>query len=352
MKIIKQTSPYIHKKSSVERMMLDVIIALMPIVIFSIILNGFNAIRVILLSVFTMLISEFVFVFLKANNTYEGKTTFKEKLIKTKEKYTINNLLSPLISSVIYAMIMPSTASSYVVIVGGLFGIIVGKLLFGGLGSNIFNPAALGRIVAMLFFKIDYKGTNGVDIITSGTPLGELSGNLANINNYSLLDMFLGTIPGTMGETSKILIIIGGLYLFIRFSADFRPTLGMIGSFTIIMFICSLKLDSINSINFTLYQLLSGGLLFGAAFMITDPVTSSVTKPGRVTYGIIVGIICAFIRLLGAYPEGCAFAILIGNMLVPVIDYYKWSTNKYTIKNISIMALLIIASSLILFFAI
>ena len=352
MKIIKQTSPYIHKRSSVERMMLDVIIALIPIVIFSIILNGFDAIRVIAISTITMLISELIFVYLKANSKYDGKKTFKEKIIKTKEEYTINNLLSPLISSLIYAMIMPSTASTYVIIVGGLFGIVVGKLLFGGLGSNIFNPAALGRIVSMLFFKIDYNGTNGVDVITSGTPLGALDSNLSNINEFSLLDMLLGTIPGTMGETSKILIIISAIYLFVRFSADFRPTLGMIGSFTVIMFICSLKLEGVNSLRFTLYQLLSGGLLFGAVFMITDPVTSSVTRPGRVIYGIIVGIICAFIRLLGAYPEGCAFAILIGNMLVPVIDYYKWSSNKFTIKNISIMALLTIASSLILFLAI
>ena len=350
MRLIKETSPYIHRKSSVKRMMLDVLIALLPVVIFAIVINGWNALYVILLSLVTMISSELVFVYLTKQTPYDGyKKTFKEKIKNAYQGATINNIITPAISAVIYSMIMPAGANWYVVIIGALFGIVVGKLLFGGLGSNIFNPAALGRVSVMVCFGSDITY---LDAVAGGTPLQQLSENLANINNYSLSDLFLGNVPGSMGEVSALLILIGGIYLLIRKSCDWRPMVGMLASFIVLMLVAGFVVEDVNCFKFMLYQTLAGGLVFGAIFMITDPVTSPTTGPGRFTYGIIVGLLAVLIRLLGAYPEGVAFAILLGNMLVPVIDYYKWQSNKVTYKHIILWASFIVSCSLIIVFAI
>ena len=346
MKLIKETSPYIHRKSSVKRMMVDVLIALLPVVIFAIAMNGWNALYVILLSLVTMIGAELVFVYLTKQDSYDGtKKKISEKIKTAYQKATINNITAPAISAIIYAMIMPAGANWYIVIIGALFGIVVGKLLFGGLGSNIFNPAAVGRVSVMICFGSDITY---LDAVAGGTPLEQLGENLANINNYSLSDLFLGFIPGSMGEVSALLIILGAVYLLLRKSADWRPVVSMIATFMFVMLMTGFCIPEVNSFKFMLYQTLAGGLLFGAVFMITDPVTSPTTGPGRFTYGILVAILAAFIRILGAYPEGVAFAILLGNMLVPVIDYYKWQSNKITYKHIILWALLIIGSTIII----
>lgn len=350
MKLIKETSPYIHRKSSVKRMMVDVLIALLPIVVFAVVRNGWNDIYVILLSLVTMVGAEFVFVYLTKQDPYDGtKKKFFEKIKTAYKNATINNITSPAVSAIIYAMIMPAGADWYIVIIGALFGIVVGKLLFGGLGSNIFNPAAVGRVSVMICFGSDITY---LDAVAGGTPLEQLGENLANINNYSLSDLFLGLIPGSMGEVSALLIIISAVYLLVRKSADWRPMVGMTLTFAFLMLVAGIVVPEVNSFKFMLYQVLAGGLLFGAAFMVTDPVTSPTTGPGRFTYGIIVAILAVLIRLLGAYPEGVAFAILLGNMLVPVIDYYKWQSNKVTYKHIILWSALIGCSSLIIVFAI
>lgn len=356
MKLIKENAPYIRRKSSVQRMMIDVLIALAPVTIFSCVMNGWKAIYVILLSLATMLASECVFVFLNNQDPYNGeKRKFKDKIKTAYNKATINNITAPAISALIYALILPAGTNWYVVIIGALVGIVVGKLLFGGLGSNIFNPAAVGRVTVGVCFgsSLTYGASNfGVDVVAGGTPLAVVKGNLANIGNYSLSDMFFGLIPGSMGEVSAICILIGGLYLVIRHSADFRPMISMILTFMLLMLVSGLVVDGVNPFEFMLYQTLGGGLLFGAIFMVTDPVTSPTTKPGRYLYGIVVAILVTFIRLLGAYPEGVAFSILIGNMLVPLIDYYKWQTNKLNYKHFILWASLIGVSALILVFAI
>ena len=356
MKIIKQTSPYIYKKVSVQRMMTDVLIALIPLVIFSIVMNGFNALYVILLSVATMMLSEIVFVYLTSKEPYDGsKKTFKYNIRKTFEKISINNYLTPMISGIIYALLLPAGTSPYVVIVGALIGIVFGKLVFGGLGCNIFNPAALGRVSVMVAFgsKLTYGNGNFFDVVAGGTPLQQVTDNITNIYNYSLSDLFLGFVPGSMGEVCKILILISGLYLFIRFSADFRTFLATFVSFVIITLVIGISISSSNDfsiIDFMLYHTFSGGLLFGAVFMVTDPVTTPITKPGRVLFGVLVACISLIIRFIGAYPEGVAFAILICNMLVPLID--SKVNNRFKLNHIIIYASLIAITSLVIVLAI
>lgn len=346
MRLIKENSPHINKDSSVKRMMLDVLIALVPVVVYSIVQFGFGAVSVLLISIASMLLCEFIFVFLTNKKPYDGtKQKFIDRIKYAKSKATINNILTPLISAVIFAMIMPAGVKWYYTLVGAVSGIVLGKLVFGGLGGNIFNPAALGRVITMVCFgsNIAYSAVTplfGVDVMSGATPLGALANDLAVVNIDTIKNLFIGTVSGSMGEVSKVCILAGGIYLIIRRSADFRVMLSMILSFALVMLFAGIKLTD-NSVIFMLYQVLSGGLLFGAIFMATDPVTSPVTRPGRITFGIMIGLISALIRLVGAYPEGVAFAILISNMFVPVIDYYKWSTNKYSWKHFLIWGLMI-----------
>lgn len=352
MKLIKESAPYIRRKADVKRMMLDVLIALTPITVFSCVMYGWNAIYVLLISIAIMLASEAIFVFLVNKPEYNGsKLTFKEKIKEAYSHYTINNFLAPLISAIIYSLIMPAGSSVWIVIVGALFGIIIGKLLFGGLGSNIFNPAALGRVSASICFSFTHQGSRFVDIVAGGTPLAHVNGDITNIQNYKLLDLFIGTVPGAMGEAGKIAILVGGVYLLIRKSADIRAMLSTIFAFAFLMFIAAIKVDSANALNIMLYQLLSGGIIFGAVFMVTDPVTSPTTKFGRILYGTLVASIAVLIRLFGAFPEGVAFAILIMNMFVPVIDYYKWSNPKYNYKQFIALGIIILIMVMIILLA-
>lgn len=355
MEFIVEKAPHIRKKSSVFRMMLDVIISLMPTLIFGLIVYGLDALKVILVSFGVMNISEVIFVILNNRQPYGRETGKFIDIINNRLKtYTINNFLSATVSSLIYALIMPANATWYQVAIGAIAGIVLGKLLFGGLGQNIFNPAAVGRIFAMLCFgsKWTYSSNSFIDVITGGTPLGMINGsNYLNMNGYSLSDMFLGFIPGTIGEISKICILVGLVYLLIRRSADFRPVVSSFVTFTILILIAGLKLNAPNIIEYYLYHLLSGGFIFGLAFMITDPVTSPTTRPGRIIYGCIIGVLVVLIRIFGAYPEGMAFSILIANMLVPLIDYYKWSTNEYNYKHLIVIGILILIPLIIILIA-
>lgn len=350
MKIIKENSPHIRKASSVKRMMIDVLIALIPVVVFAFIQYQLKALKIIGISVFTMLLSEFIFCLITLQDPYNGEKKTLKGIFKTAfSKMTINNLTAPLISALIYALILPPDVSWYVIFVGALFGIVIGKLVFGGLGGNIFNPAAVGRVFVMVCFGALVKYTSiasigsSVDIFAGGTPL------TTNIYSWQAIEnLLLGTIPGSIGEVNKIAIMVGGAYLLIRKSADFRPMLSMIGTFMILMLFVGIKTPGVNPFIYMLYQTLSGGLLFGAIFMVTDPVTSPTTRPGRITFGMLVAIISVFIRIFGAYPEGVAFAILISNMFVPVIDYYKFSSNKYSWKHFLFWGLIMAISIVVI----
>lgn len=359
MTIVKETSPHLRRKSSVSRMMLDVLIALLPVVVYSIILTQWKAVVILAVSLGVMIVSEFVYFGIKNKMPYDGlKHTFKEKFKAAYAKYGVSNVLAPSVSAVIYAMILPASLADhlYVVAIGALVGIVIGKLVFGGLGSNIFNPAAVGMVAAKISFgaKAFY---NSVDPFYStnlgGTVLTSIADNgYLTINSQwvSVLDLFLGKCPGTLGEVSALLILIGAAYLFIRRSADFRPFIAYLGTFLVLMLvaglcICSrLGFENLSYWKFIGVELFSGGILFGAVFMITDPVTSPINRPGRYIYGIIAGVCTVFIRLFAALPEGVVFSILIANMFAPVIDYYKWSSNRFSVKKILWMVSIIVVA--------
>ena len=365
MTIIKENAPHLRRKATVTRMMADVLIALAPTLIFSFVVYPIKTLIAYLLSVVIMIGSELVYVGLRNMMPKDGqKHTFKERFLYAyKGKITPNHFLAPAISAVIFTLVMPAGAPVYAIIIGAFVGIVLGKLVFGGLGSNIFNPAVVGMLFAKLCFGSQYVAYVPTwyytvpDVAAGATPLGLLNGGMyANITQYPLIDLFLGRIPGTLGEVYKITILIGMAYLLIRRSADFRIVVSYLGTFIVLTLVAGLSVYGLNSnVNpfyFTLYSLLSGGVLFGATFMLTDPVTSPINSPSRVMYGMVAAIATVFIRLFAALPEGVGFSILIANMVAVVLDHYEWSSSRYTWKKLLGMGLLIVIPALIVFLAI
>ncbi len=368
MTITKESAPHLRRKATVARMMADVLIALAPTLIFSCVVYPINTIVDLVISLAIMIGAEFVFVGLK--NMYpkdDVKRTFKDKFEHSyKGNFTINNVLSPAISAVIFTLIMPAGAPIYAVIVGALVGIIVGKLVFGGLGSNVFNPAAVGMLFAKLCFGSQYVSYvptwfyQAPDAMAGATALsGGMKYSLLNVvnnmNYYSLENMFLGRIPGTLGEVYKITIIVGLIYLLIRRSCDYRIVVSYLGTFTLLSLIIGLSIfglnNDVNPFKFTAYSLLSGGVLFGATFMLTDPVTSPINSPSRYIYGMVAAVATIFIRYYAALPEGVGFSIIIANMVAVVLDHYEWSNPRYTWKKFLAMGLLFVIPALVVFLA-
>ena len=218
------------------------------------------------------------------------------------------------------------------VAVGVAFGVVVGKELFGGTGRNLFNPALVGRCFLALAYPKDmsaswlepvaafpgrllqYVSSNPVDAVTSATPLGAAKqGQLADIS-----DLLLGNVSGSAGETSAILIIMGGMFLVLAGVANWRTVAAVLGSFMLL----SAGLYWSGSTTVTpQWHILAGGLLFGAFFMATDPVTSPTTNAGKWVYGGIIGLTTALIRNFTGYVEGVTFAILLGNITAPILDH-------------------------------
>lgn len=358
MSFIKETSPHIHRKDSLARMLIDVLIALAPVSITALVVYGLAAFRNLSISVAVMMLSEFVFVLIMNRIPYDGtKHTLKEQFLHGCKGYRIHHALAPIVSGVIFALIMPvETDPAYIVylalILGSLFGIVIGKLVFGGTGQNIFNPAAAGMVFAKLCFgsKYVYVSNSYVNAVTTGgTVLSNLTntssslvGRYANIGDISALDMFLGRIPGVLGEGFKFAILLGLVYLLLRRAADWRVLVSYLGGYAVLMAIAGIfivtKVTGVNFGQWMLFSLLTGGLLFGATYMLTDPVTMPINAPGRVMYGLLAAGLTVIIRLFGALPEGVAFSILLCNLAAPAFDHYTYSGNAFTKKKLIFIA--------------
>ena len=351
MTIIKESAPHLRRKASVTRMMVDVLIALAPTLIFSFVVYPLNTLFVYLISLAVMIDSEFLACGIRNKFQYKKPGVFG-----------VNNILTAAISAVIYTLIMPAGAPLYAVAIGALAGIVLGKLVFGGLGSNIFNPAAVGMLFAKLCFGSQYGQVNTwyytiPDAAAGATPLAIVNGGaFANINTYPILDLFLGRIPGTLGEVYAITILVGLAYLLIRRSADYRIVVSFFGTFTLLSLVAGLSVMALgvelNILKYVAFSLLTGGVLFGGTFMLTDPVTSPINAPSRWMYGMIAAVFTIFIRLFAALPEGMGFSILIANMIAVVLDHYEWSSSRYTWKKFLAMGLLVVVPALVIFLVI
>ncbi len=273
-----------------------------------------------------------------------------EKFKFKNKSFTLYNY-SALLSGLIYGLTLPDQTPVWVVVVSGALGIFLAKLIFGGLGQNVFNPAAVARVIVVVNFAVGYGAhVTGVDGFAGATALS-FSNNAhmfdsGVLEGYSLINLFTGIgIPGSLGEVSALLLIVGGIYLALRSSFEVRIPLTYIG--TVFMLAAVVAIQQGLGFWYPVYHVLSGGLLFGAIYMATDPITSPITKPGRIYFGFGLGVVTFIIRLFGAMPEGVVFSILIMNMFVPTFDYFKWSKSGFSKKSNLIFAGVVLASIIV-----
>ena len=295
-KLHVSASPHIHSGRSTQKIMLDVIIALLPAIIAGVVVFGLRALLVIAVCVGISVLSEFLF-----------------NLIVKKDQ-TIGDL-SAIVTGLILALNIPANAPLWEVGVGAVFAIIVVKCLFGGIGKNVVNPAATARVFMLVAFssltKAAFPQNMSVDAVSGATPLAML----AEGEVPPLMDLFLGNIGGAIGETCTLALLIGGVYLLIKKVIMWHTPVAFIGT----AFLFTLALEGGN-VETALAWILSGGLFLGAIFMATDYVTSPATPFGRIVFGVGAGLLTVVIRFWGVYPEGVSFAILLMNILNPFID--------------------------------
>ena len=303
-KLIVSSSPHIRTKNETPRIMLDVIIALLPTAAAGAYVFGLRAFLVMAVCVLSSVVSEFVF-----------------NLILKKEQTVLD--LSAVVTGLILALNLRADAPVWQCIIGSVFAIVVVKCLFGGLGCNFANPA----IAARVFLVISFTSTIGGGAIPASSPNPELVSGATPLSVIAnggelppLIDMFIGFKGGAIGEVSIAAILIGFLYLAIRRVIKFETPLIFIAT----VFVLSLIAD--NSFTMATYQVLAGGLVFGAVFMATDYVTTPITRTGKMIFAFGCGLITFLIRYYGNYPEGVSFAILLMNILSPYIE--KWTAPK------------------------
>lgn len=288
-------SPHVRDKSSTSKIMLDVCIALVPTLAFGVIHFGLNALIVIISSVLSCVISEAVF----------------ELIVK--KPLTIGDL-SAVVTGLILALNMPPDVAWWVPAVGGVFAIVVIKMLFGGIGQNIMNPALGARCFLLISFASRMTDFS-VDGVSGATPLAQLKAG----ESIDLLDAFIGFQNGCIGEVSALTILIGFMYLLVRRVISIRiPGIYILSAMAFI-FLFNLP-SGVPSANYMLGQLLTGGLLAGAVFMATDYTTSPITKGGQIIYALLLGFLTAVFRVLGSSAEGVSYAIIISNLVVPLIE--------------------------------
>ncbi len=309
-------SPHIHGDNSTKKIMYGVVYAMIPAMLVTVYFFGFNAIRVLVLSVVFSLFFEWII----QKYLMKGEITITDG--------------SALVTGILLAFNVPSNLPAWIIIIGALIAIGVGKMSFGGLGKNIFNPALVARVFLLISFPVEMTSwpkpapvINGLtDVITGPTPLGIVKEGLdagksmaelmPELPNY--MQSLIGQMGGSMGEVSAIALILGGIYMLWKKIISWEIPVSIL----VTVFVFSGILWLINPQHYAdpLFHLLTGGLMLGAIFMATDMVTSPMTKGGQLVFGFGIGLLTILIRIWGAYPEGVSFAILLMNSAVPLIN--------------------------------
>ena len=310
-------SPHVHGGDSIEKNMYGVLIALVPTFIFSIVFFGLGAILVTLTSVAACLVFEYV---------------IQKYLMK--QRPTIWDG-SAIITGVLLAFNLPSSLPLWIVVIGALVAIGIGKMSFGGLGNNIFNPALVGRVFLLISFPVQMttwpvpNGFATADAVTGATPLalvkeavknGQAVGDTLSSVGITTSNLILGNIGGSLGEVAAIGLLLGFAYMLIRKIISWHIPVAIFA--TVIVFSGILNLADPAQFAGPVFHLFTGGLMLGAIFMATDYVTSPMTHKGMIIYGVGIGLLTVIIRVFGAYPEGMSFAILIMNGFTPLINRY------------------------------
>lgn len=313
MKLIISSSPHIHSKDSVARRMWNVVIAMIPAMVIAFWTFGMAAAWVTIVSVLTCLITEWLinrFLFHKPFTLWNG---------------------SALITGILLAFNLPSILPLWMVIIGGVVAIGIGKMSFGGLGCNIWNPALVGRVFLLLSFpaamttwptainspyeavtQASPKATDS-DANSGATILTYLNADKDSMDNYDFMDMAIGEMNGSLGEVGGFAILAGLLFLLLTRTVTWHIPFSLLASAAFFSWVFGGN---------PILDIFAGGLLLGAAFMATDYVTSPMTHSGQIIFGVMIGFITIVIRRFGAYPEGVSFAILLMNSFVPLINRY------------------------------
>lgn len=316
-KFIISPSPHLHGGDSIKKNMYNVLIALLPAFALSLYNFGIGALVVTATAITACLLFEYL---------------IQKYLLKQ-----VPSLLdgSALLTGALLAFNIPTNLPIWIIIIGALIAIGVGKMSFGGLGNNLFNPALVGRVFLLISFPVQMTswpipGGNllgYLDVTTGATPLALIKEGLANGDNYldilsqipSYLDMLLGFTGGSAGEMAAGALLLGLVYMLFKKVITWHIPLSVLG--TVIVFASILHYSGVKTAD-PIVHLLSGGLMLGAIFMATDYVTSPMSNKGMIVFGIGIGLLTVIIRTFGAYPEGISFAILIMNAFVPLIDKY------------------------------
>ena len=294
-KLAISSGPHIHKGVITKDVMQGVVLGLLPCIAASIFFFGWHSFAMIVVGAGTAMLAEWFFLRMRHRTLSDG---------------------SAAIAGTLLALTLPPHFPLWMVAVGSAAAIIIGKQMFGGLGYNIFNPALVGRAILAASYPVHMTSwTMPFVTVTSATPLAawKFSGVLEPANN-----LLWGNVGGCIGETSAIAILVGGIYILVRRHADWRIPIGMIGTVAVASVIATIATHG--SYPGPLWQICSGGLLFGALFMATDPVTTPITKSGRWLFGVTAGAIVLIIRTWGGLPEGVMYSILLMNGLTPLIN--------------------------------
>ncbi len=298
MKLTVASSPHIRGNFHTNRIMLDVVLSLLPALAVGVWVLGLRALLVTLVSVAAAVGAEYFYC------------------LVTRSRNTVPDC-SALVTGLLLAMTLPASIPYWQAALGSVFAIVFVKCLCGGLGQNIFNPALAARAFLLLVYPIGMTRYAGVDGVTAATPLHHMV--MPALPEESLLDMFLGNCPGSIGEISALALLLGGAYLVYRKVISIRIPAAYLGTLAVL----SLVFHKTGApVQWMLYSLLSGGVMLGAIFMATDYATSPATPVGQIVYGIGCGALTLVFRYFGLFPEGVTYAILLMNALVWVLDYY------------------------------
>ena len=313
LKLIASSSPHIRSNENTRSIMLDVIIAMLPALAMSVYVFGVRALVLTLVSVVACLFWEWGY----------------RKLMKKSQ--SIGDL-SAVVTGMLLAFVCPVTTPYWMIIIGAFFAIVLVKQLYGGIGCNFLNPALAGRAALLASYATGMTtwaapGSRagifgGADVATAATPLAMMKeGSFdALTSTYSVGDMFIGHVGGSLGEVSTLMLLLGGIWLLIRKVISWQTPVSYIATVAIICLIAAPA--DVNAVTYMAYNVFGGGLMLGAIFMATDYATSPVTKPGQIIFGIGCGLLTVFIRRFGSYPEGVCYSILIMNCCTWLLDKY------------------------------
>lgn len=304
-------SPHMHSVGSTRSLMRDVLIALIPALVVSTVVYGFDVLKVTAIAVASCVLIEYL---------------IQKYLIGGPS--TIGNL-SAVITGVLLAFNLPANIPWWIIVVGALVAIGVGKMTFGGLGRNPFNPALVGRVFLLIAYPVQMTSfpqpttSKFVDTFSGATPLAAVKAG-GDVASVDLLSMFGGVMSGSLGEIAAAALLVGGLYMLWRKVITWHIPVAVLGTMALFAFVVALFEGGNPALLYELpaFHLLAGGAMLGAIFMATDYVSSPMNPKGMLIYGIGIGAITMIIRLWGAYPEGMSFAILIMNAVTPLINKY------------------------------